>query len=132
MKKVILISALFIAIFGCIQTYAQGIPIYPIPSFDINVNGYADFRENRQSESLLQTEGKRVINVEVNTPFGRGDENCQARIWVYSLDNTTVLGPYMVESSEPLSVLIDGREWGVLVATDDELIVSVWIDSQDK
>ena len=131
MKKVIFFSILFIGLLGCIKNYAQGIPVYPIPSSDIYVNGIADFRES-QSDSPLQTEGKRVINVEIKTPLGRGDESSQARIWVYCLDNTTVLGPYMVESSEPLSVLIDGREWGVLVATDDELIVSVWIDSQDK
>ncbi len=131
MKNVTLISILFVAILGCTQTCAQGIPIYPIPSSNINVNGYANFMENRQSESLLQTEGKRVINVDVNTPFGYGDEDYQARIWVYSLDNTSVLGPFTVNCNEPLSVIIDDREWGVLAETNEELIFSVWIDSQN-
>ena len=126
MKKIILISILFVAILGCIYTYAQVIPIYPIPSFNIDVNGYANFRENRQSESLMQTEGKRVIDVEVKTPSG--DENCQATVWVYSLDYTIVLGPFTVNCSEPLSVTIDNREWGVLIESNEELIVDVWFD----
>ena len=124
MKKTFFITIMMIA-FGIIHGYGQGTPLYPIPSYNITVNGFANFQENTLSQTHVQPAEKRMLYVEVKTPSTSSD--CQATAWVYSLDNTTVLGPFTVDCSEPLQVGIDDRAWGVLIDTDEELIVSVWI-----
>jgi hypothetical protein len=55
-----------------------------------------------------------------------GYTNCEATVWVYNLDQNTVLGPYTVNCGETLTVEIDEREWGVLVESEEGVIVDVW------
>jgi hypothetical protein len=126
MKKTFLFTIMLVSL-GFIHSYSQGIPVYPIPSYNVSVNGYANFMENTQSQIIVYPAEKREVDVEVKTPSGSSD--CQATAWVYSLDNTTVLGPFAVDCNEPLQVEIDDRAWGVLIDTDEELLVSVWINS---
>lgn len=61
-----------------------------------------------------------------------GTKSCTATVWVYSLDQTTVLGPYTVTCGQTLSVPIDERQWGVLVESEEEVIVDVWIETGDN
>jgi hypothetical protein len=124
MKKIVFVTILLITC--CItRGYDQGIPVYPIPSYDISVDGFANFRQNTLSQTLMQPAEKRILDVEVKTQSASSD--CQATAWVYSLDNTTVLGPFTVNCNSPLQTGIDDRAWGVLIDTDEELIVSVSI-----
>jgi hypothetical protein len=67
---------------------------------------------------------KREVNVHIRSAIS--DPNCQAMVWVYSLDQTTVLGPFTVNCGETLTIAIDDGEWGVLVESDEEIIVDVW------
>lgn len=70
-----------------------------------------------------------TVNVVVTSV---GTKNCTATVWVYSLDQTTVLGPYTVTCGQTLSVPIDERQWGVLVESEEEVIVDVWIEAGDN
>jgi hypothetical protein len=124
MKKLLSISILLIVVMGFNPSNAQNIPTYPIPSYNVEVNGYANFREGTITHNQDSPEEKRVVNVEVKVPAINQD--CQATVWIYTLDYTTVLGPYTVNCNEPLSVPIDDREWGVLVETNETLSVSIW------
>jgi hypothetical protein len=126
MKKIIFL--IFFIIGGMMFTniYAQ----YPIPSFKTPVNGKANFQE--RSLSMLDNDsliyGKRQIIITV-TCVGKAIGECSATVWVYSLDGRDILGPYTVYGGGSLYVNIDDREWGVYVQTDDQITVSVWIES---
>ena len=126
MKKVILFTAILLMACVFMDGYPQGIPTYPIPSYNITVDGYANFRENYHSVNLKQTKEKREVNVHVKSVFG--SQGCQATVWVYSLDQTTILGPYTVNCDETLVVQIDERDWGVLVESEEEITVDVWFN----
>jgi hypothetical protein len=125
MKKFLLVTVILILFAGITQGYSQTLPTYPIPSFNVVVNGDALFRENAHSLNSPPAREKRDVNVEVKS--ASGSMNCQATVWVYSLDHTTVLGPYTVNCGATLTVGIDEREWGVLVESDDDIIVDIWI-----
>ncbi len=122
MKKIFL-SGIFLLALGYCSCFAQ-IPVYPIPSRDVNINGYADFREDYRGKQPLITLEKRGVYVTVNTIT----PGSQATVWVYSLDRQTVYGPFTVAALEPLYQIIDDRQWGVLMNTDEEIPVSVWIE----
>jgi hypothetical protein len=102
----------------------QNIPNYPIPSYHISDNGYANFN-NLHSNKGGRTMGEKQVNIHLKSGSA-GNTNCEATVWVYNLDQNTVLGPYTVNCGETLNVEIDDREWGVLVETDEEVIVDVW------
>ena len=75
MKKTFFITIMMIA-FGIIHGYGQGTPLYPIPSYNITVNGFANFQENTLSQTHVQPAEKRMLYVEVKTPSTSSD--CQA------------------------------------------------------
>ena len=106
------------------HSYGQRVPVYPIPSFQVPVEGNAIFRENGNPANPIPTEEKREIKVHVTT--SDGSQNCQATVWVYSLDHTSILGPYIVDCGETLTVEVDDRSWGVLVESENETIADVW------
>lgn len=112
----------------CQSSFGQVIPTYPIPSYGVQVSGYANFREGYHNPAK-STREKMTANVVVTSV---GTKSCTATVWVYSLDQTTVLGPYTVTCGQTLSVPIDERQWGVLVESEEEVIVDVWIETGDN
>lgn len=126
MKKILWISVILITFFGLICGYGQTIPVYPIPSANVKVNGNAIFQENYTNLHPKQTRERREVHVRITS--ASGSHQCQAMVWVYSLDHTTLLGPFIVNCGETLTVEIDEREWGVLVESEEDVIVDVWID----
>ena len=127
MKKIFYVSVILITVFGFLQGLSQNIPTYPIPSYNIRVIGNANFQENYRDCNSDQILEKREVNVHIRSAIS--DPNCQATVWVYSLDQTTVLGPFTVNCGETLTVAIDDGEWGVLVESDEEIIVDVWFSA---
>jgi hypothetical protein len=128
MKKV-LFTVLFIMMVLVVQVVnAQIIPTYPIPSYNVKVMGYANFRQDYRANSK-STREKRTVQVNITSTNPHG---CTATVWVYSLDQTTVLGPFTVTCGQTLSVAIDDRQWGVLVESEEEVIVDVWIVTGDN
>ena len=71
------------------------------------------------------------MQIQVTSQKTPDTTTCQATVWVYSLDHTTVLGPYTVLCGETLTVDIDDRDWGTLVESDVPVVVSVWITMFD-
>jgi hypothetical protein len=124
MNKILCISSLLIATACCMNAYPQGVPSYPIPSYNVSVNMYANFREDITYQPTDQLRGKRAVNVQVKS--GSDADNCQATVWIYSLDRTTLLGPYTVPCGETLTVEIDEREWGAFVECEISVMVDVW------
>lgn len=130
MKKLFI----FIFILGhwCLQeTFSQTIRPWPIPSFNIPVFGRALFQENIHPDND-NTEGKRRIHIQVSSQNGPETYPNSALVWIYSLDQTTVMGPYSVTFGVTLSEDIDERQWGVLVQCEVEVVVDVWIDNGDN
>ena len=126
MKKVTLTVCLLILF--SVSAYLQNVPTYPIPSYNVNVNGTANFIPFGSNLSTLgNTKEKRSQNVAV-----RGSYGSYATVWVYSLDGLDVLGPYVVYAGETLSVPIDDRDWGVLVQTSYEIQVDVYVTGGSK
>ena len=125
MKK-LFVSIIFLAA----AVFNQSFAVKPIPSYNVKVNNTANFQEQTSGSQLYTppTEGKRQMNVETTCSRGVNNGFCSAMIWIYRLDYQKILGPYYVNGGETLTVNIDDNPWGVFVMTNDQLIVSVWID----
>jgi len=106
---------------------SQNIPTYPIPSYNIPVDGTANFRNTlTQSDTCKNNKEKRDAYIHLKSA-SIGIPDCRATVWLYSLDQTTILGPFQVSCGVTLTVPIDEREWGVIVQSDSEVLVDVWI-----
>ncbi|MDD4604383.1 MAG: hypothetical protein PHF97_11340 [Bacteroidales bacterium] len=123
MKNILLLSIIFL-LTGFSGLKAQN----PIPSFQIPVHYHADFQE-KSTGTISMDNGREKRNVIIRTTREISKITpCTATVWVYSLDGMTIYGPYITYSGVDLIVEIDDREWGVLVESDDLVIVDVWIE----
>ncbi|MDP1621274.1 MAG: hypothetical protein Q8M08_02940 [Bacteroidales bacterium] len=130
MKKIFV--AIFICVLFCLQgTIAQTIRPWPIPSYNIPVFGRALFQENAHP-TTDNTDGRRRIHIQVSSQKTPDTIAPSATIWVYSLDHSTIYGPYTVNVGTTMTVDIDDREWGVMVEADESIVVSVWITMDDS
>lgn len=129
MKRSFPIGFFLMFLLAGFNSFSQSIPVYPIPSYDVTVTGYANFKDNLHVQNN-PVKARRDIHVQVRS--GTESLNCQATVWVYSLDQTTVLGPYTVTCGQTLTVPIDERQWGVLVESEEAVIVDVWIETGDN
>jgi hypothetical protein len=138
MKRKLLALVLLVLLCGSKQAFSQ----YPIPSYNVNVTSWANFQEpqlssevsiqkSSNSDYVISPMAKRDMNVQVNCCGFSSCDSCQATVWVYSLDGQTILGPFTVYGGDVLSVPIDDRDWGVIVSTEDDITVDVWIGSDD-
>jgi hypothetical protein len=127
-------TILFIFMFGFLTGFSpvreNSITLYPIPSSNVEVDGFANFRETTTPNSMAIPEGKRYINVIVTSSYPHG--NAQATVWFYSLDSLEMIGPYSVSESNELTEEIDFNAWGALVETDEEILVTVWIGDSSQ
>lgn len=126
MKKKLLPVVLLFFLCGFQQAFSQ----FPIPSYNVTVTSKANFQETQTSIGLVASPmAKRTMNIKINCAGISSNGTCQATVWVYSLDGQTILGPFTAYGGEVLSVPIDGRAWGVIVSTEDDITVDVWIGS---
>ena len=123
MKKIILLLVFFLAMTpGLLK--AQN----PIPSWNVPVYFRANFQELNKgiSNQSKASRGKRVLHV--NAQHGiSGPVDC-GTVWIYSLDSLNVIGPLQLCEGETLTIEIDENEWGVLVESEEHLVVDVWIE----
>jgi len=110
------------------QTGHSSINIYPIPSYNVPVAAleYAGFEEGYSDFNPNQTEGKRILTIQVH-PITNGSSQCDVSAWVFTLDRQIILGPYSLSCYDELSVDIDESAWGALVEADNGVTVDVWI-----
>lgn len=136
MKSKLLAVVLLFLFCGSKQAFSQ----YPIPSYNVNVTSWANFQEHPLSSGVSTRNSnnaggvgspmaKRNMNVQVNCCGFASTDSCKATVRVYSLDGEKILGPFTVYGGDILSVPIDDRDWGVIVSTEVDITVDVWIGS---
>ncbi|MFH1160083.1 MAG: hypothetical protein V1733_03950 [bacterium] len=117
-------------ILGFVAAGQAGKAQKPIPSWNAPVYYEENFQESgTKPQGSKSAKGKRTMNIKAKGTDGQTP--CQATVWVYSLDERDILGPYTVDCEETLPVEIDERLWGVLVQTEDHIYVDVWIDQEN-
>ncbi|MDP1622572.1 MAG: hypothetical protein Q8M08_09580 [Bacteroidales bacterium] len=126
MKKIILITSLFVLFAGLNGLFAQQIQINPIPRFNYQLTalntGFQEAikytgtnREKRDMDVVISSSSVSVIPV-------------FATVWVVK-NNVIFNGPYTIFMNEPLIVPIDNSgRWGVIIRCDWSVLASVWID----
>lgn len=126
MKKLLILYLLLTL--GCLTLQAQFAKPFPIPSFSIPVDSsFARFQETGQVINPDASLEKRDVHVII---INRNPETpgCQALVWIYSLDGMDILGAYTVICGNSLVVEIDERPWGVVVESESQIEVDVWIE----
>jgi len=108
----------------------NGITVYPIPSYEVEVNGFANFRESSSPNSFVIPAGRRDINVIITSSYPHG--NAQATVWFYSLDSLEIMGPFSISEYEILTESIDFKTWGALVESDEDILASVWTGNNSQ
>ncbi len=107
---------------GIQLTFAQ----FPIPSYNACVDNRATFKEEAKQFTFSQnTDGKRILHVAYKSNKTLSDT---ITVYACSLDGQTLLGPAYLTPGQTISVEIDDREWGVLIYSDIEVVVDVWIE----
>lgn len=107
----------------------------PIPSYNVLITGKAIFVDQSSAEvvnnnQILSAE-KRDMNVDNNGGGSNSPDPNQGPsivVYIFTLDHSIVLGPYIVPSGQNISVPIDDSAWGVAIGTDSQVNVSVWTD----
>ncbi len=127
MKTKFLTVTLLCVILCAIQSTAQSIPTYPIPSYNVEFSGYADFREAYHEQNAPSGLEKREVNVEIKS--SGASTPCSVRVWVYRLDQSITLGPYTAYCEQLLTVEIDENEWGVLIQSTTDVEADVYISN---
>jgi hypothetical protein len=124
MKKLVITA--IIILLGSMTAKAQ----FPIPSYNTLVENRATFTEQAFKKFQIPvSEGKRQFNVKRagSTKTLNGD----VIFYAGSLDGQTLLGPYSIAPGETVSIEIDDRDWGIIVYTDIEVVLDVWITEGD-
>ncbi|MDP4280683.1 MAG: hypothetical protein Q8867_00895 [Bacteroidota bacterium] len=106
-----------------VHAFAQ----YPIPSYNILVRDSAFFSEISQNctYQINSPNSKKIMAIHCSCSTGT---LCNAQILVSTVDKSDILGPYSIEGGETLYIPIDEREWEVLVETDIDIIIDVYIE----
>ncbi len=128
MKKSLFLLLLYaVVVSSCNSLFAQKSKPYPIPSYNVLVNGIANFQESMLTNGGL-LRGKATANIRTicNKTFNLSN----ITVYVYSLDGLDCLGPFAMSCGQSLSVEIDDRAWGVAVQTEYDVPVDVWIERE--
>ena len=121
--KTVLIIIFFVA--GAFVNPAKA--QYPIPSYNVSVSEKASFEENDQS-GLSTANPCRIRNLIVHaTCVHSASSEPTVLVWIYSLDGENTYGPYSIGTIQT-TFAIDNRQWGLLLMTDTEILVNVWIE----
>jgi hypothetical protein len=128
MKKI-----LFLTISILIVTVVFAKAGNPIPSYNILVTGKAYFQEDNSSlNSNGPIDAKRQVTVSndgspaTNGPIIIGGSSMV--VYIYRLDNSIVLGPFVISETQTITVPIDGSSWGVYAETNSPTLISVWMN----
>jgi hypothetical protein len=125
MKTLVFMTA-FIFLTGVSGLVAQEVKINPIPSFDfLLAEGSAVFGEIRTDGDASRE--KRQMEVVVSST-SHGLQTVFATVMIIKENKEVVLGPFLVNDGEKLTVGIDDGKWGVVVRSSYEVLVNVWTD----
>lgn len=127
MKKIFLLT---ISILMVTAVFAKVKAANPIPSYNVTVTNNAYFQESASAAGKDDpNKERRDINVS-NDGAGtnRPESSSALTVYIYRLDQSIVLGPFIVPAGEILTVPIDGYQWGVFTQTDNPTNISVWMN----
>jgi hypothetical protein len=126
MKKIFLLT---ISILMVTAVFAKVKAANPIPSYNVTVTDRAYFQENTSTAGKDDpNKERRDINVSNDGSGTNRPESCTLSVYIYRLDQSIVLGPFIVPVGEILTVPIDGYQWGVFTQTNTPTNVSVWMN----
>ena len=125
MKKLMLLTAI-IFFMGFNGLVAQDMKINPIPSFNYPLNGEKALFQERKSNGN-STKEKRDMDIVVSSA-SQSLQPVFATVWVVKNLGSVVLGPFTVNDNEKLSIGIDNGTWGVMINSEYDVNVSVWIE----
>lgn len=101
---------------------------FPIPSYNATADNRTTFTEQAvgfKAKSALDS--KRVLIVQ--RPHNKTLSD-SVMFYAGSLDGTTTLGPYYISSGQTVYIEIDDRSWGIIVYTENEIVLNVWITNE--
>ncbi len=105
----------------------------PIPSYNVVVSNSAYFQEESSTPGCYSpSDERRDMNISNDTPGNGPIGSGGIIVYVYRLDQSIVLGPFLVHAGETFSVKIDGYPWGVITQTTEPTLVSVWIGNPQQ
>lgn len=107
------------------NAYSQSPVSYPIPSYDVLINGRAIFQES-YGIAGNNTDGKKTISV-ISAAYNTIAPK-SITVYVYSLDGLSCLGPFSFSVGQSFYIEVDNRNWGVQIQTIDLVEISVFID----
>ncbi len=127
MKKIFLLT---ISILMVTAVFAKAKGANPIPSYNVPVANNAYFQEDN---SILgnydPSKEKRDINVSNDGAGSKSNvtnELSSITVYIYRLDQSVILGPFIIPAGETLTMPIDVYQWGVYTQTNNPTNVSVW------
>ena len=124
MKKIFIFT---ISILMVTAVFAKVKAANPIPSYNVTVIDKAFFQENTSTPSNYDpNKERRDMNVSNDGAGTNRPESSTLSVYIYRLDQSIVLGPFIVPAGEILTVPIDGYHWGVFIQTNSTTYVSVW------
>ena len=126
MKKIFLLT---ISILMVTAVFAKAKAANPIPSYNVPVIDNAYFQENKLIPSNYDpSKERRDMNVSNDGSGGNKNvpESSAVTVYIYRLDQSIVLGPFIVPAGETLTLQIDGNRWGVFAQTNKPTNISVW------
>jgi hypothetical protein len=130
MKKILFLA---ISILMVTAVFAKVKASNPIPSYNVLVTNESTFLE---SISILiiyaPSDEKREMNVtnEGSAGNGNGPVGSFISVYIYRLDQSVKLGPFIIPAGETLTVPIDGYNWGVFTQTNNPTYMSVWTNDR--
>jgi hypothetical protein len=130
MKKILFLA---ISILMVTAVFAKVKAGNPIPSYNVPVTGLAYFQENNLSTSInAPSDEKRDMNVSNDGSAGNGNgpEGSFISVYIYRLDQSVILGPFVIPNGKTLTVTIDEYRWGIYTQTNNQTYISVWTNDR--
>jgi hypothetical protein len=125
MKKIVLLA---ISILMVSAVFARTRTENPIPSFNVLLKSATYFQESLRPSINYTSDEKRDMNVsnDGSGANGSGLESAAILVYVYRLDGSKTLGPFIVNPGQTKTVQIDGNQWGVYASSNRPTYMSVW------
>ncbi|HZX62468.1 MAG TPA: hypothetical protein VFE66_04575 [Bacteroidales bacterium] len=132
MKKILLLT---ISILMVTALFAKVKASNPIPSYNVLVTNESTFQETISVlSSYAPSDEKRQMNVTNEGSAGNGNGpvggGSSIAVYIYRLDQSVKLGPFVIPAGETLTVPIDGYNWGVFTQTNNPTYISVWTNDK--
>ena len=126
MKKIALLSLLFLIVAWNVALAQINNQSNPIPSFNYPLNSTtAVFQEQPGNETFEKRDANVVI-----TSTSDATEDQFAVVTFTNSGNSEVLGPYTIYLNQEFKVTLGKGRWSATVSTPSSLKVSIWLEKE--